>query len=476
MISEPYSILGYELGDIIGEGAQGRHVFIMNCVPFSYMIFCLVRLAVKSSDMSLAAVKIASKFLPTGAPANLMMLRKEVKIHEAVSHENIIKLFATGEDDAFVYLAMEYAASGELFDLIQPDVGIDEDLAHLYFHQLVSGMDYLHTRGISHRDLKPENMLLDDLGNLKISDFGLATVFKHKNIIRTLTTPCGTPPYVAPEIHAMKYDGAQVDIWSSGIILYVLLAGNTPWGEPTFKDPEFKLYYQQYPHDLDYSPWNSFSSEVLELICGLLTIDPQKRYTLEHIQHNSWFEKENILLTDGRCNNPTALAKRLREKLGISSAEMLETTQLSAIAFSQPMDMRVDGDSPDFLDSFKYIAGGINSFSQPLRMGISQSPTPALNRFTDTASQIHQKKIVNIFPSDRMTRFYSSSDAGIIFTRISETLQQFLVPYKIHQKLLKIVFSTVDRRKCQLHGEISIQRATDECHIVLFRKSKVKNA
>ncbi|KAH6595891.1 hypothetical protein BASA61_003645 [Batrachochytrium salamandrivorans] len=432
MISEPYSILGYELGDVIGEGAQGR-----------------VRLAINSTTMRMAAVKIVRKFASNGTPADLLTLRKEVKIHEAVSHENIIQLFDTGEDDSFVYLAMEYATSGELFDLIQPDIGIDEDLAHLYFQQLIAGMDYLHGKGISHRDLKPEITI----GNLKISDFGLATVFRHKNRTRILTTPCGTPPYVAPEIHIMKYDGVRVDIWSAGIILYVLLAGNTPWGEPTLKDAEFKLYQQQSPHGLDYSPWTTFSPEALELICGLLTIDSAYRYTVEHIRGNSWFA-------------------RLREKLGIPSSDMLELTPSLAVAFSQPMDMRLDGDSPEILDISHPAVGEFNSFSQPMRMAVSQSPTPALARFTGTLSQIQHKHMVNLFPSDRMTRFYSMASAGVVFERLSETLQQFLVPYKIHQKLLKIVFSTVDRRKCQLHGEISIQRATDEYHIVLFRKSK----
>ena len=112
-------------------------------------------------------------------------------------------------------------------------MGIDEECAHLYFTQLLASVGYLHNLGICHRDLKPENMLLDDHGNLKLSDFGLATVFRHKGKTRILTTPCGTPPYVAPEIHACHYEGPKVDLWSSGIILYVLLAGNTPWGEPT---------------------------------------------------------------------------------------------------------------------------------------------------------------------------------------------------------------------------------------------------
>eukprot|EP00842_Homolaphlyctis_polyrhiza_P006086 jgi/Hompol1/6479/HPOL_002677-RA len=320
MVSEPQSILGYELGDVVGEGGQAK-----------------VRLAFNTATRSLAAVKIIKKHTQAGEPVNLQNLRKEVKIHEAVSHENIIQLFKTGEDEAHVYLVMEYAASGELFDLIEPDIGIDEDLAHLYFQQLIAGVEYLHDRGVSHRDLKPE-----------ISDFGLATVFKHKGATRILTTPCGTPPYVAPEIHNLKYDGAMVDIWSSGIILYVLLAGNTPWAEPTFHDEEFRLYAQWFDRGLDYHPWTSFSPMVLELLRGIMRIDPQHRFTISHIRANQWFLKPNPMLTDGRCNDPAALAKRLREKLGIVDTDMATSSPaVAAFAFSQPNDMRVAGYSPE---------------------------------------------------------------------------------------------------------------------------------
>nr|KAJ3420006.1 Chk1 protein kinase [Polyrhizophydium stewartii] len=419
---EPTSVLGYELGDVIGEGGQGR-----------------VRLAVNARN-EVAAVKLIRKFTAAGEPVNLQNLRKEVKIHQAVAHENIIQLFATGEDDGHVYIAMEYAASGELFDLIEPDVGIDEELAHLYFQQLVSGMEYLHGMGVSHRDLKPENMLLDNRGNLKISDFGLATVFKFKGVTRVLTTPCGTPPYVAPEIHHMKYNGDSVDIWSAGIILYVLLAG--------------------------------------KLLCGLLTVDPKSRFTTAQIRSNPWFSKPNKLLTDGQCNNTADLAKRLKANLKITSAEMLESSQGLVFAFSQPMDMRIDGDAPEMLDFPRRRIGALGSFSQPARLAKSESQSPVVGRITGNyvRAQSQHKHTVNLFPTDRITRFYSTEDPAAIFKRITEALESFLVPFKVHQKLLKIAFSTVDRRKCQLHGEVSIQRATDEYYIVLFRKSKVSSS
>ena len=190
-----------------------------------------------------------------------MAVKKEFKIHQVISHPNIIKLLGSTEDADHFYFILEFAVAGELFDKIEPDVGIDEEVAHFYFLQLINAVSHIHSLGICHRDLKPENILLDECGNLKLSDFGLATVFRHKNKTRTLTTPCGTPPYLAPEVRDMNYSGDSVDLWSSGIILYVLLVGNTAWAEPTRRDEEFNRYCLSYPN-LSYHPWDNFSKSV----------------------------------------------------------------------------------------------------------------------------------------------------------------------------------------------------------------------
>jgi serine/threonine-protein kinase Chk1 len=158
---------------------------------------------------------------------------------------------------------------------------------------------------------------LDESGNLKLSDFGLATLFKHHGKTRILTTPCGTPPYLAPEIRNLSYHGDRVDIWSSGIILYVLLVGNTAWAEPTFEDYEFTMYYNNYPSKLVTYPWNSFSASVLTLLLGILNIHQEQRFTVQDIISTEWFQIPNSFLnTDGMCKNPALLAERLRSKLG----------------------------------------------------------------------------------------------------------------------------------------------------------------
>ena len=173
------------------------------------------------STFEYAAIKIFDR-----KKHDLVAVKKEFRIHQVISHPNIIKLLGSDEDEDNIYFMVEYAEAGELFDKIEPDVGIDEEVAHFYFHQLINAVSHIHSLGISHRDLKPENILLDDSGNLKLSDFGLATVFRHQNKTRILTTPCGTPPYLAPEVREMNYHGDAVDLWSVGIILYVLLVGS----------------------------------------------------------------------------------------------------------------------------------------------------------------------------------------------------------------------------------------------------------
>ncbi|KAJ3063224.1 Chk1 protein kinase, partial [Rhizoclosmatium hyalinum] len=268
----PAQIRGFTLGGILGEGAHS-----------------VVVLGTSVASSMTVAVKAVRK--TSGDAALRRALDKEVLIHKTLKHRNVIRLIEAAEDDAFFFILLDYAAAGELFDHIAPDVGMGELLAHFYFNQLVAGMDYIHSKGVCHRDLKPENILLDERGNLKISDFGLATVFSHNGTTRVLNTPCGTPPYVAPEILKLSYNGDEADVWSSGIILYVLLAGNTPWAEPSKHDPEFVHFSNQYNQGLDYAPWNQFAPEILFLIRNILNKDASKRYTLLDIMSDSWFSR-----------------------------------------------------------------------------------------------------------------------------------------------------------------------------------------
>jgi serine/threonine-protein kinase Chk1 len=136
--------------------------------------------------------QVAIKLIPKASTSN-SSLQKEIVIHQSLRHPNIIAFIKQLHDNSNIYLILEVAQGGELFDRIEPDVGLDEELCHFYFFQLLSVIEYLHRNGVAHRDLKPENMLLDKNGNLKLTDFGLSTVFKYRNTKRILETACGTP-------------------------------------------------------------------------------------------------------------------------------------------------------------------------------------------------------------------------------------------------------------------------------------------
>ncbi|RNE98450.1 putative serine/threonine protein kinase, partial [Trypanosoma rangeli] len=153
--------------------------------------------------------------------------------------------------------------------------------ARHYFHQLIAGVHYCHSRGFAHRDLKPENMLLDANGTLKISDFGLSN--RQQDFL--LETVCGTPNYVAPEVLMERgYNGMSADIWSCGVVLYVMLAGHLPFEDRTMNALLAKIErgeYQMVRH---------VSDAVKDLIARMLTVDPKKRITMEGIIAHPWFQ------------------------------------------------------------------------------------------------------------------------------------------------------------------------------------------
>lgn len=159
--------------------------------------------------------------------ADVERVLREIKILKQLDHPHIIKLYEIIESDERIYLIMEYAAGGELFDYIVSKDRLPEREACKMYRQVLEGIRYLHGAGIAHRDLKPENLLLDSSQNIKIVDFGLSNVYTSGQILQTA---CGSPCYAAPEMIAAKpYNGLSVDIWSSGVTLYAMLVGYLPF-------------------------------------------------------------------------------------------------------------------------------------------------------------------------------------------------------------------------------------------------------
>ena len=167
---------------------------------------------------------------------------------------------------------MELAEGGDLFDKVEADEGVGEDIAHFYFTQLIRAVSYMHSRGVAHRDIKPENILLSGEGDLKLADFGLAAMFSREGQTRLSTTVCGSPPYIAPEILQLNgrkarngeqsgYQANLTDIWSCGIVLFVLLVGNTPWDEPTRQSYEFNEYIESHGRPQNDELWDRLPPE-----------------------------------------------------------------------------------------------------------------------------------------------------------------------------------------------------------------------
>ncbi|KAL5698911.1 cAMP-dependent protein kinase [Ranunculus cassubicifolius] len=257
----------YELGRVIGHGT-----------------FAKVYHARHLQSGKSVAMKVVSKekVIQVGM---MEQVKREISVMKLMKHPNIVELYEVMASKSKIYFAMEYIRGGELFEKVVKG-RLKEDAARGYFQQLISAVDFCHSRGVYHRDLKPENLLLDDEGNLKVTDFGLSALSDQLWQDGLLHTTCGTPAYVAPEVIAKKgYDGAKADLWSCGVILYVLLAGFLPFQEENV----VAMYRKIYRGDFKCPPW--FSSEARRLITKLLDPNPSNRITISKIMELSWFKK-----------------------------------------------------------------------------------------------------------------------------------------------------------------------------------------
>lgn len=208
---------------------------------------------------------------------------REINILKILRHPVVVQLYEIIESEKELFLIMEYARGGELFEFIVSHKRVREKEAAKFLQQIISGIEYLHKLGICHRDLKPENLLMDDYNNIKIVDFGLSNIYKPGE---TLKTACGSPCYAAPEMVAGKrYDGLSADIWSCGVILYAMVCGYLP-----FEDPKTNLLYKKILN-AEYTIPDFVSPDCADLIRKILNTDPAQRYTLTDIKSHTWFQQ-----------------------------------------------------------------------------------------------------------------------------------------------------------------------------------------
>ncbi|KAJ4976291.1 hypothetical protein NE237_001397 [Protea cynaroides] len=264
----PALLLGrYEIGKLLGHGSFAKVYNAKN---------------IKTGEVVAIKVIDKEKILKGGLVAHI---KREISIFRRVRHPNIVQLFEVMATKAKIYFVMEYVKGGELFNKVAKG-RLKEEVARKYFQQLISAVGFCHARGVYHRDLKPENLLLDENGDLKVSDFGLSAVSDQMRLDGMFHTFCGTPAYVAPEVLARKgYDAAKADIWSCGVVLFVLMAGYLPFHDQNI----MQMYRKIYKGEFRCPRW--FSPELTRLVSRLLDTNPETRITIPEIMENRWFKK-----------------------------------------------------------------------------------------------------------------------------------------------------------------------------------------
>ena len=199
---------------------------------------------------------------------------------------------------------LELATGGELFDYVATTGRFSEPIARFYFRQLIEGLDYCHQKGVTHRDLKPENVLYDNSFNLKIADFGFAAPVDGRDGSGYLKTKLGTESYMAPEIHARKpYNGASVDLFACGIILFIMITQHPPFTKAEPSDPFYRLlcanradlFWKAHSKN---KPEGFFNEDFKNLITAMLQFDPSNRPSMADVKAHPWYKGSCLTLKD----------------------------------------------------------------------------------------------------------------------------------------------------------------------------------
>eukprot|EP01125_Pyxidicula_operculata_P019835 TRINITY_DN721_c0_g1_i1.p1 TRINITY_DN721_c0_g1~~TRINITY_DN721_c0_g1_i1.p1 ORF type:complete len:340 (+),score=71.61 TRINITY_DN721_c0_g1_i1:175-1194(+) len=246
--------------------------------------FSQVRLGIDKETGTRVALKIVDKSAVKHKPE---MLANEVDILLKLDHPNIVKLLDLFDTERYLYLVMELVTGGELFDRIVEREQYSERDAREVMKQLFNAIAYIHSKGIVHRDLKPENLLLEtteDDTTIKLTDFGLSKIYSE----HMLQTACGTPGYVAPEILKCHGYTSAIDMWSAGVIMYILLCGYPPFYSENDAELFESIMEANYHFHSPY--WDNISAEAKDLIKKLLVPNPEQRLTSEQALNEPWFK------------------------------------------------------------------------------------------------------------------------------------------------------------------------------------------
>lgn len=249
-------------------------------------------------------------------------LQQEIEILQMMDHDNIIRLYDTYDVSSHVYLVTELMSGGELFDRIVKNVYYNEGEARDVCKILFDTVAYCHERKIAHRDLKPRNLLLKSIDNdyeITIADFGLAKIAESDN---SLITECGTILYVSPEnVIGLPY-GTKTDVWSMGVIMYILLCGYPPFFTNDKVPLKDLIIRGQYKFHNKY--WSNISDDAKDLISSLLTVNPDKRISAADASKSRWIQNDRLADND--------LVKSLKELKKFNARRKLKGAALATIA------------------------------------------------------------------------------------------------------------------------------------------------
>ncbi|XP_045070779.1 LOW QUALITY PROTEIN: serine/threonine-protein kinase Chk1-like [Coregonus clupeaformis] len=318
--------------------------------------------------------------------------------------------------------------------------------AHRFFQQLIAAVEYLHSVGITHRDIKPENILLDDKDNLKLSDFGLATMFRHRGRERRLNRLCGTLPYVAPELLSkLEFSAQPADVWACGIVLTAMLAGELPWDQPSESCQEYSDWLQKKTY---LSPWKKVTHTPLCLLSKLLRALPEERLSISELKTDPWFSQT---LTSSSSHN----------KL-LCSDTQLHRNNSDRVQFSSSQPDPALGVC---VWEGSVCVGGADqvSFSQPARPDNMLLGSQLLG--TPGASQNPWQRLVR-----RMTRFFTTLDSSASCSALRDTCIDLGHTFK-HTCTNQVTVSTLDRRNNKLIFKVHLMEL-DQRVLLDFRLSK----
>lgn len=449
----------YEIGKTLGEGTFGK-----------------VKYAINSETGEKVAIKVLDKErIQKQNMGN--QIKKEISIMKMVKHENVVKLYEVLASRTKIFIVLELITGGELFDKIVAEGRFDENTARFYFRQLIKGLKYCHGQGVCHRDLKPENLLLDVNANLKISDFGLSALYsgspEDEGRATLLHTTCGTPNYVAPEVLADKgYDGRAADVWSCGVILYVLLAGFLPFDEPHMSALFRKIQKAEY----SFPPW--FSKPIRNLISRILVPNPADRYNVADIENDPWFRGNDNYVDD---NLPFSITeKMMREKENaqddikdaeqrtmrhIPSARDIEEAVASVeeAPSNSPTTPSHSPDGPRLLNAFDLVSmfGGLE---------ISRLMDP-VDKKTGVASEATTKAVIGLGSNPKSLQFISATTYPVLLQRFEEALKSLGVDATTDDKAYK-VRGRIQTSRGEISLNVLVYRMNDELHLVEVQKGR----